>query len=50
VVRDRRLTHRPEVYSGVLEAECAALVRRFFGPCGRDQEGGAVLSIIPAAA
>jgi tRNA(adenine34) deaminase len=31
VVRDRRLNHRPEVYPGVLEAECAALVRGFFG-------------------
>lgn len=30
VVRDRRLTHRPEVYAGVLEPECAALVRAFF--------------------
>jgi tRNA(adenine34) deaminase len=30
VVRDRRLPHRPEVYAGVLEAECAALVRGFF--------------------
>jgi tRNA(adenine34) deaminase len=30
VVRDRRLNHRPEVYSSVLEAECAALVRNFF--------------------
>jgi tRNA(adenine34) deaminase len=30
VVRDRRLNHRPAVYSGVLEAECAALVRDFF--------------------
>ena len=32
VVRDRRLNHRPEVYSGVLEAECAALMRDFFRP------------------
>ena len=32
VVRDRRLNHRPEVYSGVLEAECAELMRRFFDP------------------
>ncbi len=32
VVRDRRLTHRPQVYSGVLEAECAALMSGFFGP------------------
>ncbi len=32
VVRDRRLTHRPAVYSGVLEAECAALMREFFRP------------------
>ncbi|MFY1674625.1 nucleoside deaminase [Plantactinospora sp. WMMB334] len=30
VVRDRRLNHRPEVYGGVLEAECAAALRAFF--------------------
>jgi tRNA(adenine34) deaminase len=30
VVRDRRLNHRPEVHSGVLETECAALVKDFF--------------------
>jgi tRNA(adenine34) deaminase len=30
VVRDRRLNHRPEVYSGVLEDECAELVRGYF--------------------
>ncbi|WP_436493229.1 nucleoside deaminase [Actinokineospora sp. HUAS TT18] len=30
VVRDRRLTHRPEVVGGVLEAECAALLESFF--------------------
>jgi len=30
VVRDRRLNHRPEVYGGVLEDECAALMRGFF--------------------
>jgi tRNA(adenine34) deaminase len=30
VVRDRRLNHRPEVYGGVLSAECAALMRNFF--------------------
>ena len=30
VVRDRRLPHRLEVYAGVLEPECAALVREFF--------------------
>lgn len=30
VVRDRRLPHRLEVYAGVREAECAALVRGFF--------------------
>jgi tRNA(adenine34) deaminase len=30
VVRDRRLNHRPEVYSGVLEDECAALMRDYF--------------------
>jgi tRNA(adenine34) deaminase len=33
VVRDTRLNHRPEVYPGVLEPECAALMRTFFrGP------------------
>ncbi|WP_281173638.1 nucleoside deaminase [Actinokineospora inagensis] len=30
VVRDRRLTHRPEVVGGVLADECAALVADFF--------------------
>jgi tRNA(adenine34) deaminase len=31
VVRDRRLNHRPEVVSGVLDAECAALLSDWFG-------------------
>ncbi|WP_300012524.1 nucleoside deaminase [Pseudonocardia sp.] len=30
VLRDRRLTHRPEVVGGVLAAECAALMESFF--------------------
>ncbi|WP_345367412.1 tRNA adenosine(34) deaminase TadA [Actinoallomurus liliacearum] len=30
VVRDRRLNHRPEVVSGVLADECAALLTEFF--------------------
>ena len=30
VVRDRRLNHRPEVASGVCEAECSALLAEFF--------------------
>ena len=30
VVRDRRLNHRPEVLSGVLAEESAALIRAFF--------------------
>ncbi|MFL6121202.1 nucleoside deaminase [Actinophytocola sp.] len=30
VVRDRRLTHRPEVVGGVLADECAALLDGFF--------------------
>ncbi|WP_433211451.1 nucleoside deaminase [Dactylosporangium sp. CS-047395] len=30
VLRDRRLTHRPEVIGGVLEAESSALLREFF--------------------
>ena len=30
VVRDRRLTHRPEVRGGVLAEECAALLEEFF--------------------
>jgi len=30
VVRDRRLPHRPEVVSGVLEDECAAILSEFF--------------------
>ncbi len=30
VVRDRRLSHRPEVCGGVLETECAAMLEEFF--------------------
>ncbi len=30
VVRDRRLTHRPQVRGGVLERECAAPLEEFF--------------------
>ncbi|HEY4004489.1 MAG TPA: nucleoside deaminase [Pseudonocardia sp.] len=30
VLRDRRMTHRPEVVGGVLEHQCAALLREFF--------------------
>ncbi|MFI1157384.1 tRNA adenosine(34) deaminase TadA [Streptomyces sioyaensis] len=30
VVRDRRLNHRPEVITGVLETECAELLTAFF--------------------
>ncbi len=30
LLRDRRLSHRPEVVGGVLEAECGDLVREFF--------------------
>lgn len=30
VIRDRRLTHRPEVVGGVLEDECAELLAGFF--------------------
>jgi tRNA(adenine34) deaminase len=32
VIRDRRLNHRPEVYAGILEPECAAILRTFFTP------------------
>lgn len=31
VVRDRRATHRVEVVGGVLEEECATVLREFFG-------------------
>lgn len=30
VVRDRRLPHRPEVFSGVLADECAQILSDFF--------------------
>ncbi len=42
VVRDRRLTHRPEVLGGVREAECAGLLLGWFrgGRGGRDDEAG----------
>jgi tRNA(adenine34) deaminase len=32
VVRDRRLTHRPEVIPGVLPSDCSALLETFFKP------------------
>ena len=31
VLRDRRLSHMPEVIGGVLEQDCAALLTAFFG-------------------
>jgi tRNA(adenine34) deaminase len=37
VVRDRRLNHRPEVIAGVLEPECAHLLREFFGGLRSDK-------------
>ena len=39
-VRDRRLNHRPEVYPGVLEDDCGALLRAFFAT-HRDRGGEA---------
>lgn len=36
VVRDRRLNHRPEVFAGVREAECAGLLEAFFAEHRRD--------------
>jgi len=30
ILNDRRLNHRAEVVSGILEEECADLLRRFF--------------------
>jgi tRNA(adenine34) deaminase len=44
VVRDRRLNHRPDVYGGVLEAECAALLRGFFAT---HRPGGATIEAEP---
>jgi hypothetical protein len=45
VVRDRRLNHRPEVVSGVLSAESAALLDDFFGSHrGQPAEPGAELA------
>ncbi|MBN1172301.1 MAG: nucleoside deaminase [Micromonosporaceae bacterium] len=38
VVRDRRQTHRPEVYGGVLGEECGATLRVFFSD-RRDPRG-----------
>jgi tRNA(adenine34) deaminase len=36
VVRDPRVSHRPQVYGGVLEQECADLLRGFFMPLRRE--------------
>jgi len=42
VVRDRRLNHRPEVVTGVLVDECAALLRDWF-VARRDEGSGPVV-------
>ncbi|MCF2533719.1 tRNA adenosine(34) deaminase TadA [Yinghuangia sp. KLBMP8922] len=39
VLRDRRLNHRPEVLSGVLEDECGELLRTFFRESGFEARG-----------
>lgn len=39
VVRDRRLNHRPEVVTGVLEAECSELLAGWFAGRRGDQSG-----------
>jgi tRNA(adenine34) deaminase len=56
VLRDRRLPHRVEVRGGVLEAECAALVRDFFvdrradaGPARPDPRGSTPLARLNSA-
>lgn len=38
VLRDRRLSHMPEVTGGVLEAECGAVLRDFFAARRRPHE------------
>jgi tRNA(adenine34) deaminase len=39
VVRDPRLSHRPEVLGGVLAADCGALLREFFAARRRPEPG-----------
>ena len=43
VVRDRRLTHRPEVLGGVREPECAAVLLEWFREGRGGRSGGAGL-------
>ncbi|UGQ08996.1 tRNA adenosine(34) deaminase TadA [Yinghuangia sp. ASG 101] len=40
ILRDRRLNHRPEVLSGVLEDECGAVLRDFFRETDFKAQGG----------
>lgn len=40
VVRDRRLNHRPQVFSGLLAEESSALLREFFDDRRGDDRGG----------
>ena len=47
LLRHPRLNHRPEVRGGVLEAECGALLRRFFAE--RRRGGGAGERVDPLA-
>ena len=48
VVRDRRLTHRPEVRGGVLADECAAPLEEFFAASG-DGSRSSVRQVRPCA-
>ena len=43
LVEDSRLNHRLAVVRGVLEADCAALLREFFAALRRDSRSGRVL-------
>jgi tRNA(adenine34) deaminase len=49
VVRDRRLNHRPEVYGGVLERECARLMRGFFTSYAVSRRGDLERALRPRA-
>jgi tRNA(adenine34) deaminase len=42
LVRDPRFNHRVEVFSGVLEEECAAIVRDFFRRLRQEKKTGSI--------
>jgi tRNA(adenine34) deaminase len=49
LVRDPRFNHRVEVFSGVLEEECATIVRDFFRRLRQEKKNGEMAELVEGA-